>query len=377
MNRDPSAFDNLTDAALVAASLAGDKGAFGRIVTRHWPRVHRVAARCLADAFEVDDIAQEAFLQAYLSLTMLRDSQHVGAWVCGIAANLARMRLRSQRDTSTLEGWEIADGVTPEAITIQNERLSHLYDTIDTLPPAERAAIWHVYRDGMSLRETAAKLAISLSATKVRIHRGRQRLRHQLTEQLPMIPVDIHDKLFWVNHVGPRTPSAENRHLRTLTFDEAALLLEEARKPFQEHIQNRPYPLGEGRRSVCLLLKEHKGDRAVPIWIDPVEADTIVLERSQPTWSTRPQTYDLMLRILETGGITIKQLVISSLENSIFIGTLTLNCKGEMIELDCRPSDGMALATKLGFPMFMAPEIMNRSSTTPNEQGEYVLKPAS
>lgn len=372
MNRDPSAFDNQTDAALVAASLAGDKVAFGRIVTRHWLRVRRVAGRCLPHAFEVDDVAQEAFLQAYLSLSKLRKPEHVGVWVCGIASNLAKMRLRSYKPTERLGDVESGNLVSAESIAIQNEQLRLLHDAIDTLPPAERAAIWHVYHDGMSLRETAAKLAISLSAAKVRVHRGRQRLRHQLLEQTPMIPVDIHDTVLWTTFEGP--PPSGKRHERFLTVVEASTLLDEANRALQD---GKPNPLGSDPRFVAMFLKERAGKQAMPIWISPIEADVIVLEMGRPNWNTRPQTHDLMLRILETGGVSIKQLVVSSLENHVFIGTLTLSANGETQELDCRPSDGMVLATKLDFPIFVAPAVMDHASMLPNAQGLYARQPTS
>ena len=86
---------NLTDAVLVHQSLDGNKKAFSQLVTRHLPRVQRVLLAAVRHAEDVDDLLQETFLQAYLSLDSLRDPSRFRAWTCGIGLNLARMQYRA------------------------------------------------------------------------------------------------------------------------------------------------------------------------------------------------------------------------------------------------------------------------------------------
>ena len=78
----------LTDAALVEQCRAGDKSAYGRLVTRHQLRVQRVL-QAMLPYYEVDDVVQEAFLEAYLNLGKLRQPERFRAWLCGIGINLA------------------------------------------------------------------------------------------------------------------------------------------------------------------------------------------------------------------------------------------------------------------------------------------------
>jgi len=71
---------NLSDAVLVQQSLDGDKAAFSLLVTRYLPRVRRLLLATVRHADEVDDLLQEIFLQAYLSLDRLRDPSKFRAW---------------------------------------------------------------------------------------------------------------------------------------------------------------------------------------------------------------------------------------------------------------------------------------------------------
>src|SRR3982751_727962 len=88
---------DLADELLVAAARRGDRDAFGRLVDRHRPRALALARRLLGDAAEAEDVVQEAVLRAYLALRDLREPSRFGAWLCGIALNLARIRRRGAR----------------------------------------------------------------------------------------------------------------------------------------------------------------------------------------------------------------------------------------------------------------------------------------
>ena len=82
----------VTDDKLVAAALAGDMAAFAALVKGNRARVEAVVERMIGE--EAEDIVQEALLRAYLGLSQLRDPARFDAWLCGIAVNLAKMRLR-------------------------------------------------------------------------------------------------------------------------------------------------------------------------------------------------------------------------------------------------------------------------------------------
>jgi len=85
---------DICDGELVRRARAGDAGAFSLLVERHVPSARALAARLCAYPDEVDDIVQEAFLQAFAGLGRLRDPDRFGAWLAGIVRNVARAAAR-------------------------------------------------------------------------------------------------------------------------------------------------------------------------------------------------------------------------------------------------------------------------------------------
>ena len=137
-----------TDIVLVQQSRSGDKAAFSLLVTRHLPRVRRVLSAALYPIADVDDVLQETFLQAYLSLDRLRDPAKFRAWVCGIGLNLARMQMRALPQGivswDRLAQWETAvldPKPSPEQLAEKRLTLDRLQQAIADLPPGEREAL--------------------------------------------------------------------------------------------------------------------------------------------------------------------------------------------------------------------------------------------
>src|SRR5207249_10400733 len=92
------------DGELVEAARAGDRHAFGELLGRHSARA-RAVVRALVGPEDAEDVVQEAALCAYLDLGRLREPDRFGGWLCGIAVNLARMRLRRRDATVASEDW--------------------------------------------------------------------------------------------------------------------------------------------------------------------------------------------------------------------------------------------------------------------------------
>jgi len=82
------------DARRVRRALGGDSAAFTELVTRHMPAVRAVARACTGNLADAEDVVQEAFLKAWLSLDTLQEPGRFGGWVVTIARNVARSQLR-------------------------------------------------------------------------------------------------------------------------------------------------------------------------------------------------------------------------------------------------------------------------------------------
>jgi RNA polymerase sigma factor (sigma-70 family) len=326
------------------------------LVERYQLRLRRVLAAVLSHPAEVDDVAQEAFLEAYLSLDKLRQPERFRAWLCGIGLNLAKMRLRRMKwlvDLDTAVSLP-APQPTPEQMAEQHEGEQRLYAAISDLSPAEREALLLVYRDGFSHQETAVQLGISLSAVKVRVHRGRNRLRSALTPvEVHMLEVAIHDIL--TIKVDPNADLPDDEAVETMEKAELDALW----RSLNEHR--------------IVILKEKMQDRYLPIWIGPSEAD-LLLFKLQEKELKRPLVFDLTRTLMDLGSLTLEKVAVSRLHEQVFYGSLTIRKNGTTHEVDCRPSDAINLAVRQDVPMFVAAEVMEQAGELPNESGMYRFK---
>jgi bifunctional DNase/RNase len=96
--------------------------------------------------------------------------------------------------------------------------------------------------------------------------------------------------------------------------------------------------------------------RVLPIWIGQAEGNAIAaaLRKVQ---MPRPMTHDLLLNALTELGWRVEKLVVSDLRDSTFYGELHLTAGGRHKVLDCRPSDGLALALRAKAPILVAPHV--------------------
>jgi DNA-directed RNA polymerase specialized sigma24 family protein len=95
---------DICDGDLVRRARAGDAGAFASLVERHFPSARALAARLGAHPDDVDDIVQEAFLQAFAGLGRLREPDRFGGWLAGIVRNVSRAAAR-QAPLMLLADW--------------------------------------------------------------------------------------------------------------------------------------------------------------------------------------------------------------------------------------------------------------------------------
>jgi len=115
-----------------------------------------------------------------------------------------------------------------------------------------------------------------------------------------------------------------------------------------------------------VLLREVDSDRQLPIWIGPCEADAITIEL-QDVKVARPLTQDLLKNVITELGGTVSYVMIKELNDSVFHARLFISVEGEQEprEIDCRPSDAIALAVRAKVPIFIAEEVMDVAGVEP------------
>ncbi|MCK5921525.1 MAG: bifunctional nuclease family protein, partial [Methylococcales bacterium] len=113
-----------------------------------------------------------------------------------------------------------------------------------------------------------------------------------------------------------------------------------------------------------VMLRDSEGDRQLPIWIGAWEADSIALEL-QETEFARPLTHDLVKNIIEQMGGEVTHMVVNELTGATFKARLHIKCGEEMYDIDCRPSDAIAISVRAKVPIFVMPEVMNEAAILP------------
>jgi bifunctional DNase/RNase len=109
-----------------------------------------------------------------------------------------------------------------------------------------------------------------------------------------------------------------------------------------------------------VILKETGRDRYLPIWIGPWEASAIAM-RLQGLTPERPLTHDLFVTALEAVEAKVARVVISDLADETFHARLFVERNGQIGEVDARPSDALALAVRVGAPIFAAPSVLDQA----------------
>jgi bifunctional DNase/RNase len=123
-----------------------------------------------------------------------------------------------------------------------------------------------------------------------------------------------------------------------------------------------------------VVLKEIDSNRYLPIWIGPFEADAITIQL-QGVQVARPLTHDLLKSFINTMGVRVSHILVNDLRNNTFFAQITIDHDGKELKIDARPSDAIALAVRVGAPIFVAEQVMDQAAITPEEEiseGEQV-----
>lgn len=125
-------------------------------------------------------------------------------------------------------------------------------------------------------------------------------------------------------------------------------------------------------QSPVVVLETVSDKRALPIWIDFPEARAIAMELEQVK-APRPLTHDLIRNLLQKLGATLRRATITELRNNTYFALLSLSVKGQDMEIDCRPSDAIAIALRMKAPIFASPQVLAKSKPLPAEAGRGKL----
>lgn len=110
-----------------------------------------------------------------------------------------------------------------------------------------------------------------------------------------------------------------------------------------------------------IVLKELDGERSFPIVIGIVEIFAID-RRLKGIKPARPMTHDLLANVIENLGARIEKIVINDLRHHVFFARIHLGVNGQIIEIDSRPSDAIALSAATSAPIYVAEHVFDQAS---------------
>lgn len=174
---------------LVAAAQAGDRAAFEALVRRFRPRIYALALHLSGSASDADDIAQEAFVQAYRRLHQFEGRSHFFTWLYRITVRRAIDAERERkRGGASLEDARVEVALRVDAhdnpsLAIElRQTYAALLGALDSLSPSLKSAVVLTALQGLSYQEAAVVLGTTEGAIAVRIHEARKLLRAHLKQ---------------------------------------------------------------------------------------------------------------------------------------------------------------------------------------------------
>jgi RNA polymerase sigma-70 factor (ECF subfamily) len=185
--------DREADRILVERVQAGDKQAFGLLVTKYQRKLARLVSRIVRDPAEVEDIVQDSFIRAYKALPNFRNDSAFYTWLYRIGVNTAknwlvthgrRSQLTSTTDDEETENYDepelLRNHETPERLLMTKQIGETVNAVVETLPEDLRTALTLREIEGLSYEEIADVMDCPIGTVRSRIFRARDAIALKL-----------------------------------------------------------------------------------------------------------------------------------------------------------------------------------------------------
>jgi RNA polymerase sigma factor (sigma-70 family) len=335
----------ICDGDLVRRARAGDAGAFALLIERRFGSARVLAARLGAHPDDVDDIVQEAFLQAFASLDRLRDPDRFGAWLAGIVRNVSRAAAR-QDPLLLLADWPedfhpvSAQGLpSPEDL----DRAEVLRTAIAGLPGGQRRAVELYYFADLP----AGQIGPSPGAAKASLHKARGRLRELIAARRPdLIPAVSRRITMTTVRIARLVPHSRTHPDGTTTATRILVVLAD----------------DPGRRAMSLWLPARHGQMLSRI-LDRPPRDTAPPKRHAPpavlpVLEFTPE--DLVSRLLGAAGAAVTGVEIDELGPGVLAAQIEVSGPAGTGQVTMPPGIALALAAALEAPVRVADTLMDK-----------------
>jgi uncharacterized protein len=138
--------------------------------------------------------------------------------------------------------------------------------------------------------------------------------------------------------------------------------------------------LDKASNTPVVILQEMDGERVLPIWIGPGEASAIAMELAGMKFS-RPLTHDLFYALLQGLGTELQRVLITKVVDNTYHAELILRRDGDVVSIDARPSDSIAIALRAKAPIYAHDDLLEQAAieiqSADTELGEATQTPVS
>ncbi len=254
------------DSELVKAVQAGDYEAFGTLVARYQGLIYRLCYRMTGNASDAEDLAHEAFVEAYLKLHQLRQPEKFVPWLKTLTCNLCRMWYRQNKSEPVDPMTDERLHAQPAPIESDESVYARMFCGLSKLSAPHRLALILHYWEGLSYDEVARFLEIPIGTLMSRLHRARhalKRLMEQLTEEeeIPMIS----DVTFRQEVDAEIAVLLEMFHKNPGAVDRLSVILHRSPERFAQLVQNAD---DEAMLDNLALLLHRLGHPAVEVVLE-------------------------------------------------------------------------------------------------------------
>ena len=185
----------MDEVVCIRRCLAGDTEAFSELVRKHQMAVYRLCLHKVGNPIEAQDLAQEAFVTAYLDLAELKDAEKFSHWLYRIASNVCHSWLRKQLGKRQIQAISLEDileldehpvdaAPSPQTQIEYQELRSSVDQAMGTLSEKNRLVVTLYYIDGLSYQELSDFLDIPITTIKSRLNKARRHLKEEFIKMV-------------------------------------------------------------------------------------------------------------------------------------------------------------------------------------------------
>jgi RNA polymerase sigma-70 factor (ECF subfamily) len=177
-----------TDAEIVQLVLEGNKDSYALLVNAYSESIINYLARMTGNRYEAEDLAQDAFVRAYVALASYKPQYKFSTWLYKIATNLCINYLKKRKRFVHVDDYQDEDGQStwvlpdtrtdgnPEIMAQRRETQREIQNAINQLTPAYRSVVILRHLHGLSYQEIADVTDLPMGTVKSRLGRGRSKL---------------------------------------------------------------------------------------------------------------------------------------------------------------------------------------------------------